>query len=183
MMQYSDIDIVTLRKLATNATPGPWRATLFEYEVHGSHKLSSYRLDTTWHHGQLKGPAPVLAPALSIRPHPAKPAELAIQDVLAIHPDDATYMAAASPDVVLCLLQHIAFLEDAQRPFYPVSLIGDRQNRHISMSFKTSEEYEGAMYLLGPVIGEEDESEVSNVENEEASSVVESPTEDRKKGC
>jgi len=107
-----DLNLNKLRQLAENATPGPWQANPFQYEVHTGSMLTSYRIDTAWDHGQLKGPAPVFAPGISMRPHPVQPDELAVQEVLYVRPEDAAYIAAISPDVVLALIEEINRLQD-----------------------------------------------------------------------
>lgn len=86
-----------LRKLASEATPGPWRAS--ETEPPGEQCVhaagSPQQMFTAWRYtGRLKGEFPYKA--------------------------NAAYIAAMSPDIALALLAYIAELEAGLGPFVAI---------------------------------------------------------------
>lgn len=102
-----------LRTLAEAATPGPWQVDITR------HPYSMVRLDGSFAEGehverwiqtvridpQAKAPHPIVVRSVGIA-HPGEPAITMVH----IRPEDADYLAAVSPEVVLGLLDTIADL-------------------------------------------------------------------------
>ena len=99
-----------LRTLAEAATPGPWQVDITR------HPYSMVRLDGSFAEGehverwiqtvridpQAKAPHPIVVRSVGIA-HPGEPAITMVH----IRPEDADYLAAVSPEVVLGLLDTI----------------------------------------------------------------------------
>ena len=99
-----------LRTLAEAATPGPWQVDITR------HPYSMVRLDGSFAEGehverwiqtvridpQAKAPHPIVVRSVGIA-HPGEPAITMVH----IRPEDADYLAAVSPEVVLALLDTI----------------------------------------------------------------------------
>jgi len=126
-----------LRTLAEAATPGPWQVDITR------HPYSMVRLDGSFAEGehverwiqtvridpQAKAPHPIVVRSVGIA-HPGEPAITMVH----IRPEDADYLAAVSPEVVLGLLDTIADLrarlEAAEKERDALVAKIDRMNDH-----------------------------------------------------
>ena len=105
-----DTSPAALRALAEAATPGPWQVDITR------HPYSMVRLDGSFAEGehverwiqtvridpQAKAPYPIVVRSAGIA-HPGEPPITMVH----IRPEDADYLAAVSPEVVLALLDTI----------------------------------------------------------------------------
>lgn len=110
-MREQAIDDAALRALAEAATPGPWQVDITR------HPYSMVRLDGSFAEGehverwiqtvridpQAKAPHPIVVRSVGIA-HPGEPPIPMVH----IRPEDADYLAAVSPEVVLALLDENA---------------------------------------------------------------------------
>jgi hypothetical protein len=124
------MDINKLRELASKATPGRWKVyeTRYAYKsprhgnighVEGEHVERN--ICTEWTHPQLKGPVPVVGVSSGIGN-----VDTGVKGYTFTHIEakDAAYIAAASPDVLLALLdvaEKARTLLDANQAFLQAS--------------------------------------------------------------
>ena len=94
-------DLAELQRLATEATPGPWKVVtdVHPHMLGGEHK--ERRIGTVWEHPQLQGPVGVVNISYGIGASKGSPAI----SMVAISEADAAYIAACSPEVILRLVR------------------------------------------------------------------------------
>lgn len=103
--------LADLRTLAETATPGPWQVMTyripFSITRHDGTTCSGehvgWDIATVRHHPQSHAPEPIVTLGIGVTQEPPVP-------FVHIRPEDADYLAAVSPEVVLALLDEIAAL-------------------------------------------------------------------------
>jgi hypothetical protein len=94
------IDLDKLEALARAATPGPWEVQVDERPHHRGGAHIERRIRTSWEHGQLKAPYPVITTSVGIGAAAGGPAHY----MVSLGEHDAAHIAAANPAAVLDLI-------------------------------------------------------------------------------
>lgn len=126
------MDTNELRKLASAATPGPWQVIEQETPHYLGGKHVERRIFTTWVHPQMKGFDWVVNHSVGIGKEQGGP----VHHQAEIRAEDAAYIAAASPDVVLALLDELdrmrLLLTDQEAAYTAGLMEGARQCREMA---------------------------------------------------
>lgn len=94
------IDLNELEALARAATPGPWEVQVDERPHHRGGAHFERRIRTSWEHGQLGAPYPVITTSVGIGTAADGPAHY----MVSLGEHDAAHIAAANPAAVLELI-------------------------------------------------------------------------------
>jgi len=94
------IDLDKLEALARAATPGPWEVQVDDRPHHRGGAHIERRIRTSWEHGQLKAPYPVITTSVGIGAVAGGPAHY----MVSLGENDAAHIAATNPTAVLELI-------------------------------------------------------------------------------
>lgn len=97
------MDLDKLEALATAATPGEWQVIIDKHLHHLGGNHIERRIATTWEHGQLRGPMPIVNSSVGISATKDGPP----QHMTHIREHDAAFIAAFNPAVALELIAEI----------------------------------------------------------------------------